>query len=601
MQTYLRLLGYVRPHLAILGIAAGCMLASSFLLNGVSLSLVIPFVDRVISQQPIVFAVPLPAQLQALVDWLNGLPRTQLLNYLTVAMVIAFFFKELFAYAQGYFMNLTSLRVIRDIRQAIYGKLLTLSFDFFTKTPTGALVSRITYDTGVIQNSISEGLTDLIFQTTQIIICLAVVFGVTIGFGIPWWIVGMTLVLLPLIMVPIIRIGKRLRRIATATQEQAADIATMLYETISGVRVVQAFGMEPEERRRFAELNDRFFKTMMKSVKRMIAIGPISEYVGLTMSVVILWFGGREVVSDRLSAGAFLTFLAALLSLVRPFNRLSRVHSVNQQALAAATRIFELVDTQPTVRELAGARAMPPFRGSIVYDQVSFAYGSVQALEDMSFEVRQGEVLAIVGPSGAGKTTLVNLLPRFYDPQRGSILIDDTDIRQATLPSLRGQIGLVTQETVLFHATVAENIAYGRQGASREELIRAASLANAHDFIMRLPQQYDTVVGERGYALSGGERQRIAIARALVKNPPILILDEATSQIDTESERLIQQAIERLMKGRTVLVIAHRLSTIAHATRIIVLDRGRMVEQGTHDELMQRQGLYSHLYELQFQ
>jgi subfamily B ATP-binding cassette protein MsbA len=337
----------------------------------------------------------------------------------------------------------------------------------------------------------------------------------------------------------------------------------------------------------------------MKSIKWMLLLGIVTEFVGVVMALFIIFYGGRQVIFGYLSFGAFALFMAALLSMVRPFKKLSQVNSILQQALAASRRIYEVLDLVPTVREEPGAAQLCGFKETIVFEDIWFNYGEQEILKGINIEVRKGQMLAIVGPSGVGKTTLVDLLPRFYDPRKGRILIDGIDIKKATFRSLRDQIGIVTQETILFNDTIGANISYGRPGASKEEIAEAAVQAYAHDFIMSFALGYDTVIGDRGMKLSGGERQRLAIARALLKNPPILILDEATSQLDSESERLVQGALDRLIQGRTVFVIAHRLSTVRNAQRILVLDKGRIIEHGTHSELVSRDGLYRRLYQMQ--
>jgi subfamily B ATP-binding cassette protein MsbA len=407
--------------------------------------------------------------------------------------------------------------------------------------------------------------------------------------------------LLPLIAYPIIKIGTRLRKITTETQVKTASLTSLLLETISGIQVVKAFTMEKAESDKFQRENQRFYRLSMKSVKRMNAIRPITELSSLAAVAVVLWFGGREVIHGGLSPGAFIAFMAALLSLIKPIKKLSRIHVVNQQALSATDRIFEILDEKPRVLEARQTCVLQPFKDNVSFENIYFSYdGTNPVLEDISLIGRRGQIIAIVGPSGAGKSTLVSLIPRFYDPVKGRVLIDGQDIKYVTIKSLRQQIGLVAQETVLFNDTVLENIRYGKQDASMDEIIEASKAANAHDFITGLPKDYDTVIGDRGHNISGGERQRLSIARALLKNPPILILDEATSQLDTESETLVQAALDKLMKNRTVFVIAHRLSTVRQADKIVVLENGMIEGVGTHDQLIESDGLYKKLYDMQF-
>jgi subfamily B ATP-binding cassette protein MsbA len=403
-----------------------------------------------------------------------------------------------------------------------------------------------------------------------------------------------------LVVYPVVKIGKRLKSISKQAQEKSGDITMTLHETISGVRVVKAFSMEGYEAKKFALQNQYFYRLAMKSVKRMTVVSPLTEFAGILCIAIILWIAGKRIVSGELSAGAFITFLAAMLSLMRPIKRLTNVYSINQQAMAAADRIFEVLDTRPSVRDKEGAVELGRIRQSVKLKNVRFGYGDKEVLRGITIDARAGDIVAFVGPSGAGKTTILNLIPRFYDVTGGGILIDGVDIRDCTIRSLMSQVGIVTQETILFNDTVAANIAYGSVAARAEDIEKAARIANAHSFIMKMPRGYDTVIGERGFRLSGGEKQRLAIARAVFKDPPILILDEATSQLDTESEMLVQEAIDRMMSGRTVFVVAHRLSTIKHANFIYVLEAGRIVETGSHDDLIRKDGLYKRLYELQF-
>lgn len=594
MNIYFRLLKFTRPHLWVLVLAAVCMLVST-LFDGVSLGILVPLADRVLNNKEITITnTSLPPRIEQTIAGINAMSPLRLLNIMAVAIVVLFLFKGIFLFLQSYLMTDVSQRVIRDARNRLYRKFQSLSIDYFTQARTGTLISRITNDVSVIQNSISEGLTDLIYQSFRIVLFALIVF------FIHWRLAIISLILLPLISLPILRIGKMLRKISTRVQDKVAEIHSTLYETISGIRIVKAFSMEDYEVNKFKRQNRDFYKVSMKSAKRMIAIAPITEFIGTLGGVVVLVLGGREVIKGTVSFGIFILFLGALLSLVKPFKRLSRVYAINQQALAAAVRIFEVLDLKPSIKEKANAFILPKVNRDIQFEEVSFKYDREMVLKNINFKAKAGEIIAFVGPSGAGKTTLVNLIPRFYDPSEGKITIDGNNIAEVTLKSLREQIGIVSQETILFNDTVKANIAYGQIGAPEERIIQAARLANAHDFIIQMPKGYDTMIGERGFRLSGGQRQRLAIARALLKNPPILILDEATSQLDTEAEILVQGAIDQLMKNRTVFVIAHRLSTVRNADKIIVLDKSEIVETGTHKELIAKQGVYHRLYEAQF-
>jgi subfamily B ATP-binding cassette protein MsbA len=603
MGNYRRLVGFVVPHMGVLALAFLCMIASSAF-SGVSISMIIPLVDTIIGGKKII--VPhsewLPPFLKRVVDTANSLSPVDLLNGIVVIFIILWLLKNVFDFLQTYLMRDVSERVVKDMKNTIYKKLLTLSLDFYSKNSTGKLMSHVTYDAAVIRDTISTGLLDLLYQPVQLAMYIVLLLGVKIYFAISWTLILVSAALFLMVIYPVVRIGKKLKSISTKSQEKMADITTTLQETISGVRVVKAFSMEDYEAEKFSAQNQRFYKLAMKSIKRMTVVSPITELVMVVCLAVISWLAARDIVSGRLSPGAFGVFAFALMSTMKPVKRLTNVYAINQQAMAAAERIFDTLDMPPTVAQRPGAVDIPRIRESIIFDRVSFRYDpkDKEVLKEISFGVKVGEIAAFVGPSGVGKTSLVNLVPRFYDVSGGSVKIDGVDVRDCTARSLMGQIGIVTQETILFNDTVAANICYGSPTADRETVIKAAKIANAHDFIMKMPKGYDTVIGERGFRLSGGEKQRIAIARAVYKDPPILVLDEATSQLDTESEMLVQEAIDRMMRDRTVLVIAHRLSTIKHATMIYVLDGGKIAEKGSHEELLARGGLYKRLYDMQF-
>ena len=600
-KQYRRLLQFVAPHIGVLAMAGACMVLTS-VLSGVSIGMIIPLVDKVIAGKKVVVpaGIALPHFIQHVIDKVNAMPAMTLLNGMIVIVIILWLFRNVFEFFQTYLMNDVAQRVIRDVKNIIYKKLLTLSMDFYSTNATGKLMSRITYDAAVIRDAISTGLTDLIYQPVQLVIYIGMLLAIKVYFAIPLSLIVVSLGLFSLVVYPVVKIGKRLKSLSKQAQEKSGDITVTLHETISGIRVVKAFSMEGYEANKFAGQNQFFYKLAMKSVKRMTVVSPITEFVGILCIAIILWIAGKRILSGELSAGAFVTFLAAMLSLMRPIKRLTNVYSINQQAMAAADRIFDVLDTKPTVSEKTGAIELPKIRKSVKLKDVHFGYDSKEVLKGITLEARVGDIVAFVGPSGAGKTTILNLIPRFYDVTQGQILIDGVDIRDCTMKSLMDQIGIVTQETILFNDTVAANIAYGSGTVTMESIMRAAKIANAHDFIMKMPQQYNTIIGERGFRLSGGEKQRLSIARAVFKDPPILILDEATSQLDTESEMLVQEAIDRMMSGRTVFAVAHRLSTIKHANFIYVLEAGRIAETGPHDALIKKEGLYKRLYELQF-
>jgi subfamily B ATP-binding cassette protein MsbA len=570
MILYRRLLELIKPYWGKLAVAMICMICMSALEGGQAY-VVKPALDDVFINKD-----------------------ANKLFFLPFVIIAIFLLKGIFNYLQAYLMNFVGLRVVADLRAKLYDHLQTLSLSFFNKTPTGILISRITNDVNLIQASVSNVITGLLKDVFTIISLIGVVFYQN------WKLAIIGVIVFPLATLPIKEFGKRLRKFSRRSQEQMGSITTFLHETITGNRIVKAFNMEEYEKRRFVQENDRFFRTVFKRARIRALSHPLMELIGGVGVACVIWVGGYSVIGGEMTPGTFFSFMAALFMLYNPIRDLNKVNLEIQEGLAAATRVYELLDTLPDIKDDAGAVPLLPISKGIDFQNVTFKYDGEPVLKDISFHVRTGEVIAIVGMSGAGKTSLVNLLPRFYDIEEGRILFDGCDIRKVTLQSLRDQIGLVTQQTILFNDTVRNNVAYGSQGRTDQEMIEAAKAANAHDFIMRLEQGYDTLIGEQGAKLSGGERQRLSIARALLKNAPILILDEATSSLDSDSEAEVQKALDRLMENRTVFVIAHRLSTIRNADRILVLSSGVLVEEGNHDELMARQGEYHRLHELQF-
>ncbi len=601
IRDYKRLAGFVIPHLRVLLLSSVCMIIYS-VINGISPLGLIPVIDNILGGSKITLPAYIdpPFFIQAGIDWINSMPGQTLFIGLLLGFLVYYLFRNLLDFLQVYLMNDVSERVVRDIKDAIYKKFLSLSMQFYSKHSTAKLMARVTYDATIVRDSISTGLLDLILRPLEIVCHFVVAVSVVIFFGIPVGFILTSVLLFPCILLPAIMISKRLRKITTKSQEKMGDINTTLFEIITGMPIVKAFSMQKYEYEKFKNQNKGFYKLAMKAVKRVNIISPINEFTSAIYFVIVAYVAYRYTVTTNVSFGSFTVFFASVFLMIKPMKRLGKVYAVVQRALAAATRIFGLLDTYEKITEAPLAAPLPVLSNSITMEGVRFKYEDNYVLEDINLKVKKGEIVAIVGPSGAGKTTLVNLIPRFYDPSRGSVKIDGKNLKQITLQSLRDQIGIVTQEMFLFNDTVTANITYGSKGHSGEDIIRAAKIANAHDFIMNMPSQYDTIVGERGFRISGGERQRLAIARAIFKNPPILIFDEATSQLDTESERYVQEAIDHLMEGRTVFVIAHRLSTIKHATSIIVIDKGRIAGAGTHEELMRKGGLYKRLYDMQF-
>jgi len=593
MNLYRRLLELVKPYWTKLAFAMVCMVFVSFL-TAAQAFLVKPALDGVFLKTEQIPQSVKNIIIQLHLDGLLLKKGMEMLLILPIVIILLFLFKGIFEYGQAYLMNYVGLRIVADIREKLYNHLQILSLSFFTKTPTGILISRITNDVNLIQGSVSNAITGLLKDVFTVLGLITVVFYRDWKLGI------IALLIFPLSIIPIKEFGKRLRKFSRKSQQRMGSITTFLHETIAGNRIVKAFNMEEYEKRRFAEENNRFFKIVLKRVKIRAFSHPLMELLGGIAVAIIIWVGGYRVIRGELTPGAFFSFMTALLMLYAPIRDLNKVNLEVQEGLAAAIRVFELLDTAPEIEDEEGAIPLPPVSEVVQFQNVSFKYDEEIVLKDIALYVKVGEVIALVGMSGAGKTSLVNLLPRFYDVNKGQILIDGHDIRKVTIKSLRDQMALVTQQTILFNDTARNNIAYGSLKCSDQEIIEAAKAANAHNFIQRLPQGYETIIGEQGVKLSGGERQRLSIARALLKNAPILILDEATSSLDSDSETEVQKALEELMRGRTVFVIAHRLSTIRNAHRIIVLSDGQIVEEGTHEELIALGGEYRRLYDLQF-
>jgi subfamily B ATP-binding cassette protein MsbA len=526
----------------------------------------------------------------------NVLPHSQKLARVATLIIVFYVAKGAGAYFSAYLMADIGQRVVRDLRNRLHRHILFQSAGFFARRSTGQLLSRVTNDVGQVQHAVSETIGDLLQESLAL---------VGYAFMLFYWDKGLALVCItgaPLIVYPLAQLGRRLRRTTRRSQEALEQLTHVSAESYTGHRIVKAFGAEPREAEKFNAASERLYRTNMSVTRIVSVLPPLMELLGGVAIAVALWYGSREIALQRLTPGAFTSFLAALLLMYGPVKKLSRVNASLQQAIAAAERIFEVLDRHTEVVEKPGAPPLAPFREQIEFRDVGFAYDDSHRpiLRNISLTVRAGQMVAIVGRSGAGKTTLVNLLPRFFDVTHGAILVDGVDIRDVTLASLRAQISIVTQETVLFDDTIERNIAFGVPGATAEQIEAASRAANAHDFVAALPERYQSRIGERGQRLSGGQRQRLAIARAILRNSPLLVLDEATSALDSESELLVQHALTNLMANRTSFVIAHRLSTIRRADAIVVMEKGRIVEIGRHDDLLGRPGgVYARLHEMQ--
>lgn len=514
---------------------------------------------------------------------------------LSIAILIISFFKAIFAYIQSFTVAITQQRIIRVLRDQMFAHYHDLSLAFFTRTRTGQVISRVGNDVRILNDMLDLALGRLFRDPLMVLVLLISLLVLN------WRLTLLAGLVLPLSVGLMTIVWRYIRRYSRRAQERMGDIASILEESIGGVRVVKAFGREDHEKGRFAEANRGYYRAMVKMARARLASSPLNEFLGTVAGVIILWFGGRSVLDGTgFQPGEFMTYILLVFSMVQPVKALANVHSRLAEGEAAAERVFEALDTPVEVRDIPGAAALPGFHVAIHYDKVSFTYGNELVLRDIDLTIKRGHSVALVGPSGGGKSTLCDLLARFYDPSNGAIRIDGADIRQFTTKSLRDHLGVVTQDVVLFYDTVARNIAYGYDHIDFDRLRRAADAAYALEFIEALPQKWDTLIGPRGVKLSGGQRQRLAIARAIFKDPPILIFDEATSALDTESEVAVQRAIDNLLLDRTALIVAHRLSTVRRADLIVVVDKGEIVERGTHEELIANAGLYHRLYTLQF-
>lgn len=571
MTLYLRILSYIKPYMHRLIFAMFCTIMAA------AGNLYIPWI------------------IKDMIDEVLADKNGTMLNWIAASIIAIFVVRGLFWYGQNYLMSYVGQSVIIDIRAAVFKKLQRLSVSFYDKNKTGTIMSYVTNDVNALQSAMVENTIEMI--TEGFILIGSVVAMIYLD----WRLTLFTVCTFPVVLWFMEFFGKKIRKTGGRIQECTADITSVLQESVASARVIKSFVREDYEVDRFDVENRANFRANMKNAQLMATLTPVVELVATIGVTMIIWYGGNNVINGTITAGSLVAFLTYAVNISNPIKRLTRVIGNIQKALAAAQRVFMIIDMPEEIAESRDAKQLPEVSGKVEFQNVSFAYDDKgNVITDLSFSVKPGEVIAIVGPSGAGKSTIANLLPRFYDVNKGDIKIDGHSVREVTLDSLREQVGIVPQETMLFNGSVYNNILYGRLDATKEEIEAAAKAANAHDFIMQLTDGYETKLGDRGVNLSGGQRQRIAIARAILKNPRILILDEATSALDTESERVVQEALDRLMVGRTSFVIAHRLSTVKNADKILVLEKGNLVESGTHDELLALDGLYAHLYKIQY-
>lgn len=571
MTLYFRLLKYVYPYLHRLILAVICTIVAA------CCNLYLPWI------------------IKDVVDEVLVQKDTGMLYMISVSIIAVFIVRGIFVYGQSYMMNWVGQKVVIDIRRDVFSKLQRLELGFYDRNKTGTIMSYVTNDVAALQTAMVEKAVELVTES------LILVGSIVAMFWLNWQLTLLTFCTSPVVFWCMEYFGKKIRSNGGKIQAVTAELTSVLQEVVSSARVIKSFVREEYEIARFGKQNRANFNANMKNVKLNAFLTPIVEFIAAIGVTIVMWFGGMSVINGTITAGELVAFLVYAVNIANPIKRLTKLVASIQKALAAGDRVFRVLDLKENVSNAPDARVLPKVKGHVRFDNVSFAYNAgEEVLENVSFDVEPGKVVAFVGPSGAGKSTVASLLPRFYDIEGGCISIDGMDIRHVTLNSLREQVGIVPQETMLFNGSVYDNILYGRLDATREEVEAAAKAANAHNFIMKLPHGYDTMLGDRGVNISGGQRQRISIARAILKDPQILILDEATSALDTESERVVQEALDRLMIGRTSFVIAHRLSTIKNADEILVLDKGRLVEQGNHDQLMALDGLYAHLYKIQY-
>jgi subfamily B ATP-binding cassette protein MsbA len=590
MSTFRRLLGYTLPYmrLIVISVVGAVGVAASDSAIAFSVGKVLKKVFSEDSHQ-------ISSSFGPILSTAFSINSLSIFRLLPFALIALFIFRGVCRFIQQFCITYAGQLGVQDIRNEIYLRNMRLSLRFFNNHPTGVLMARVLNDVSMMQNGLSEILMSVFRDSLTALGLLGLVF------YLDWKLAIITLIVVPLMIFPTRIIGRHIKRLAKLGLERISDISCILQETFSGIKVIKAFGLEEREVDKFKSANLRFLNFARKTLKYEALHTPIMEIITSFGIAGVIWFGGSHVLSGQMTADAFISFVVAMGMIYSPIKKLLNVYSIVQRSIGAAERVFEIIDEKPEITDRPDALHLERARGEVELRDVSFSYNNEPVLSNVSLSAKKGEVIALVGPSGAGKTTLVSLIPRFYDVGSGSISIDGIDIRSLKVHDLLQQIALVDQETILFNETIANNIKYGKTDATDAEVERAARAAYAHDFITEMPEGYRTNIGDRGVRLSGGQKQRICIARAILKNAPILILDEATSALDTESEQMVQQAINNLMSNRTTFVIAHRLSTILHADTIVVLDKGVVVERGSHHQLLESSGLYKKLYDMQFQ
>jgi len=570
VSTYIRLIGFLKPYLwPYFAIAVLCMVGFGAT-DGM-----------------------LPFLVQRIIDDVFTRKDQLALTYLPLLILALFAFRGLMNFGQSYFNDYVGLRIINDVRNALNRHFQSLSVSFFYKHPTGTLIARVNSDVQLLRYAITDAVASFMKDAVSLTAL------VVVAFLKDWVLATMAFVVFPASVLPVMRLSRRIKRFTRRGQIRTGTLTALLQESIQGNRIVKAFSMEGYEDQRFKEENWRLFKQSLRASRIKAVVAPSMEMLASFGIVGVVWYGGWSVNAGGRTQGEFMAFMAAMFLMYGPFKGLARTYTAVHQGLAGAERVFEILDEAPEIHDKPDAQVARPFSQSIEFHNVSFGYKETPVLKGVNLKIEAGQMVALVGMSGVGKSTLVDLIPRFYDVREGRVTVDGIDVRDLTVSSLRGQIGMVTQHTFLFNDSIRNNIAYGEPGRRMDDIIAAATAANAHDFISALPNGYDSVIGEMGMQLSGGQRQRLAIARALLKNAPILILDEATSSLDAESERAVQDALENLIAMRTTIVIAHRLSTIRKADRIVVMVDGTIAEEGTHEQLLRRNGEYSRLYSIQ--